>query len=99
MRKTVCLILGVLTVVMMALSAPAANRYWDTSTATNFQSGNGIWSTNAADINWNSRATGLGSLSAFVDNDTALFGDNDGESGCKNIFSAGKISFHRTIFG
>ena len=58
MRKSLCWMLGIMTVVMTARSAPAANRYWDTSTSTNFQPGDGIWDTNAANATWNVNGTG-----------------------------------------
>lgn len=57
--------------ILTSTIAPAAQRFWDTSSSANLQAGSGLWDTGTTAL-W-STATGGTALVTWADNDAAVF--------------------------
>jgi hypothetical protein len=55
------------------LTGHAATQYWDIGGAVGLQGGNGNWSTNAADTNWNDSAGTAGANAPWTNGNDAVF--------------------------
>jgi hypothetical protein len=62
----------------LATGAHAAIQYWDSSAASLYQHGDGVWSTNAVDANW--RANHTASAAPWANGNSALFSATTGTS-------------------
>lgn len=96
-RPRVAALLAAMTAAILTQSAHAATLFWDTDSGTAGVGGTGTWDTSTT--NWNSLATGLGSVSAWSNTTNAAdTADFEGTGGTVTVdaggVKAGQLAFN-----
>ena len=82
-----------LVLLLLTPSAQASVYYWDTSTSSGYQAGNGTWSTSTSYKYWSTNGTTLTQWSTSGTNDADFY-----TSGTSAVTVSGSISVHNITF-